>query len=260
MRTNNVYKPGDLVRCVVPKEVPDENIFLWKYINGLTKDVYTFTTTIIDDFKYITTTAPSEDSNLLLKYNDMVEYIRIGNPPVNLILHYIKYKDSETLDYEQYDYSSNLLNQGELSDIGDNFYIAPDITVQSSFYNVMGNIITLTLPSSYLTLCDVNEGTVLLQRGNWQLIALPYEGNVAEDFIDILADNQGVPAEDLVEICSAYPGHINKFLSYIPGFTNKSSEHNFKLYYTDNSSHENTAFWIKCKEWTHTTDDILFSW
>ncbi len=126
---------------------------------------------------------------------------------------------------------------------------------------------TILKSTNNYTLCMLNntcvddtEGTVELQRGNWQLIAIPEEGKVKDIFIDRLSTQEGVPATELIKVASAYPGHINKFLSYIPGFTSETSEHNFDLIVYDNTSREITAFWVECKEWTHRSDNIIFKW
>lgn len=259
MRSNNILGKNSAFKSVITDGIVDEDITIWKYISGDTKSTLDFTTEVIDGFKYVELTTPNEDCYILYKYGDNVEFIRVGSPIVVLMLHYIKHSD-EVLDYTQYNYNSEVINSNILKSIGDNFYIAPTISVVESFYVVMGRILTLTLPSSYVSVCDTVNGTILLQRGNWQLVTIPIDGKVADDFVDKLETQEGVSGDSMIEVCSAYPGHINKFLSYIPGFTAKASEHNFSLQYTDEGNKEYAAFWVKCKDWTHTTEDIIFNW
>jgi len=113
------------------------------------------------------------------------------------------------------------------------------------------------------------SGTIRLNNNNWQLIAIPVENKtVGNYFIPKVADaiktyDVDKDASDVIEVCSAYPGHINKFLSYIPGFTLDSSEHNFNLTMVDGVDiKEVTGFWIKVKNYYSITDDvdILIDW
>jgi len=259
MRSNNLTKINQLKTIVLPDTILSSSINIYVYISGTSTTPLSSTITVKGSFKYITFTTPNYDCVLLVDYAGGSEFIRVGAPPVYLILKYIKY-GTEPITYTQYDYNSVALRSGVMNSLGNDFYVSNNVSLVESFYVVMGGIVTLTLPSSYYSLCDYDNGTLLLQRGKWQLVGLPLNGKVASEFIDTLALQEGVLGSDLIEICSAYPGHIDKFLSYIPGFTLTTSEHNFDLYYVDNTSKEITAFWVKCKNWTHTTNDILFSW
>ena len=125
----------------------------------------------------------------------------------------------------------------------------------------MGSIVTLTDPTKYASVnIESLKGNILLQRGRWQLITLPLVGKIKDKFLVELENQTGVPYGDLVEVVGAYPGHINKFLSYIPGFTQDTDVENFDLIMDDKGNKEITAFWVKCKEWTHSQNDILFNW
>jgi len=259
MRSNNLTNYNEIKTLVLPATTPDTTIKLFTYISGTTKTPLSFTVTVIGSFKYIDFTTPNFDCHILVTYEGGSEFIRVGKPPIFLMLKYIKY-GTEQVTYTQYDFNSNVLNTGNLVSIGDDFYVSNNISIVKSFYVVMGGIVTLTLPNSYYAICDYNNGTVLLERGKWQLVALPISGKVKEDFVDKIALQEGVLDTSLIEVCSAYPGHIDKFLSYIPGFTLPTSQQNFDLYYIDNGNKEITAFWVKCKNWTHTTNNILFKW
>ena len=259
MRINNIFELEQAVTVTVPNTVTDTDIEIFVYVEGTTKETLTFDIDSILDFKYIKFTTPSYDCTVIVKYGTGVEFMRVGNPPVYLLLHYIPY-DNEPVTYEQYDYDSQMIKSGDMVDIGDNIYVSNNIDIVKSFYKVMNGIVTLTLPERFYSAGSSSNGQITLERGNWQLIAIPIEGDVATEFVTKLANSVGVADTDLIEVCSAYPGHVNKFLSYIPGFTSLTSEHNFQLTYQDGTSSEVTAFWVKCKEWTHTTDNIVFSW
>lgn len=105
------------------------------------------------------------------------------------------------------------------------------------------------------------SGSVRLQRGVWQIIAIPVTGSkVNEYFLQPLATQEGENIEDLIEVVNTYRGDNNRFLSFIPNVTNPASENNFYLTYDDQGNQEVTGFWVKMKEYAHTTNDLIFSW
>jgi len=108
-----------------------------------------------------------------------------------------------------------------------------------------------------------------LNNNNWQLVAVPVNLKTVGDYfipkIDALIKAYDVTksAADVIEVCSAYPGHVNKFLSYIPGFTLSTSPQNFGLVIEDGVNiKEVTGFWIKVKNYYPITGntDILVKW
>ena len=112
-------------------------------------------------------------------------------------------------------------------------------------------------------------GSIKLNNNNWQLIAIPTDGKTVGDYFipkveaAIQAYDSTKTAADVIEVCSAYPGHINKFLSYIPGFTLNTSEHNFSLVIADGVDiKEVTGFWVKVKNYYTITgnEDITIAW
>lgn len=259
MRPNNLVNLNTPFTLVVPGYIQDTDIHVWYYVYGTDKVAITHTVVVKSGFKYITITTPIFDCHIFIKYGEGTEFIRVGNPPIYLMLHYNNI-DNIPMEYVQYNYNSDVLKTGTLINIGDNFYVTNNINIENSFYMLAGGLVTLTMPARYISNINDSNGSILLERGKWQLIAIPKDGYIGENFIDVLSLQEGIPGNELIEICSAYPGHINKFLSYIPGFTSKSSEHNFKLSYIDNGNVEITAFWVKCKQWQHTTSDIVFNW
>lgn len=113
------------------------------------------------------------------------------------------------------------------------------------------------------------SGKIKLNPDAWQMISIPVENKTVEeyflkkveDFVKIY--NPGNKASDVIEVCNAYPGHLNKFLSFVPGFTNVESEHNFSHVINDGSSiNEITGFWVKVKDYKSMTlnNDIVIEW
>lgn len=259
MRYNNVYKKEDIVSLVIPVEIKNTDIHTFKYVYCTNKVSISYDLVENGPYKYITINPLNEDCYVIVKFGIYTEFIRVGEPPVLILVNYANL-DQNLLEYKQYNYNSEIIAFGTLTYIEDDVYVIPVTKVERSFFVILNNIVTLTLPDRFISMVDYAEGTVELQRGNWQLIAIPEEGKVKDIFIDRLATQEGVPATELIKVASAYPGHINKFLSYIPGFTSETSEHNFDLIVYDNTSREITAFWVECKEWTHRSDNIIFKW
>lgn len=113
------------------------------------------------------------------------------------------------------------------------------------------------------------SGYIRLNNNNWQLIAIPIKTHtVGEYFINkvtaaVQALNPSKTATDVIEVASAYPGQVNKFLSFIPGFTLLTSDQNFSLMMSDGTSvNEITAFWVKCNNYYTFTNntDIVIEW
>lgn len=139
-------------------------------------------------------------------------------------------------------------------------------TIKDSFGLEYSQTSLINLNSS--TVCT-GSGNIRLNNDNWQLVAVPVENKTVGDYfitkIDTIIKGYDITktAADVIEVCSAYPGHINKFLSYIPGFTVGTSEHNFSLIMVDGVAiKEVTGFWIKVKDYYAITNDvdILVEW
>jgi hypothetical protein len=116
--------------------------------------------------------------------------------------------------------------------------------------------------------CD-GTGRIKLNNNAWQLISIPVKGkNIKEYFLDnIEAQIQAIDSTktvaDVVERCSAYPGHIDDFLTFVPGVTNPLGENNFPLVIDDGTNiHEVSGFWVRVLDYYIITGgtDIVFEW
>jgi hypothetical protein len=141
-----------------------------------------------------------------------------------------------------------------------------EVTLRDEFnLETTQEVISTFISSSECT----GEGTIRINNNAWQLIAIPVDGKNVEDYFINRMDaiiktyDPSKSASDVIESASAYPGHVNKFLTYIPNFTLSHSEHNFSLVINDGSSiNEVTGFWIKALDYHSITggDDIMFNW
>lgn len=281
MRYNNVYNTNETITLVVPAELENRDIYAYKYVYGSDKTPIAVMTNVMGNYKYIYINALNIDCYIIVKLGSETEFIRVGRPPVSILFRLENYipeivrnnvydEEGNIIDttvteipftYKQYNYNSTLLSEGEPIDLNDDIYVIPVATIARSYFDLMGSIVTLTDPTKYASVnIDSLKGNILLQRGRWQLITLPLIGKIKDKFLVELENQTGVPYGDLVEVVGAYPGHINKFLSYIPGFTQDTDVENFDLIMDDKGNKEITAFWVKCKEWTHSQNDILFNW
>ncbi len=94
------------------------------------------------------------------------------------------------------------------------------------------------------------KGTIRLQFGGFQLIALPVNKKVS-DLVDLIASKTGLSESEVVEVCNAAPGNsisVGSMYNYVPGVTNKLSSNNFDLIMEDGNIKEITGFWIHMKE------------
>ena len=114
--------------------------------------------------------------------------------------------------------------------------------------------------------CDGSSGTALsgtlrLQFGGFQLIALPVNKKVS-DLVDLIASKTGLVDFEVVEVCNAAPGNassVGSMYNYVPGVTNKLSSNNFDLIMEDGNIKEITGFWIHMKE-HHTLSYVDIQW
>ncbi len=94
------------------------------------------------------------------------------------------------------------------------------------------------------------KGTIRLQFGGFQLIAIPVNRKVS-DLVDLVASKTGLNDFEVIEVCNAAPGNaasVGSMFNYVPGVTNKLSSNNFDLIMEDGNIKEITGFWIHMKE------------
>ena len=91
------------------------------------------------------------------------------------------------------------------------------------------------------------KGTLRLQFGGFQLVALPVDKKVS-DLVDLISAKTGLTDSDVVKVCNAAPGAngvVGSMYNYVPGVSNKASSNNFDLIMLDTDVKEITAFWIQ---------------
>ena len=106
----------------------------------------------------------------------------------------------------------------------------------------------------------VGSGSVKLERGVWQSIAIPVKQKVYEYFLVRLAEKYNVNPEDMVEVVNTYRGELNKWLSFVPGVTSPASEHNFWLIHDDAGHDEVSGVQVKMKPCDFLDEDPIFDW
>lgn len=259
MRFNNNYKIGDVFSIVLPGVINKTTIKAFKYNIGSELSQVHIDIVTSNGYHFISLRTIENDSYYLITYPDGVEFIRIGQPPTMIFMYY---QDDiiNVLNYKQHKYDGTIVSEGTLTYIGNNIYAILVTNLERSFFAIEDTIVTLTLPEKYYSIASFTKGKILLQRGGWQLITIVESGKVKDIFLDRLARQENLPITELIEVVAAYPGHLNRFLTYSPGFTLPTSEHNFDLLINDNGYEEITSFWVKCKNWPHTTEDIVYSW
>lgn len=200
-------------------------------------------------------TLPNEDCIVCCVLNGCPVFARVGEPNVQYITY--AYGTGKVVGYERVDNAGGAIESGNLVEYGYGLYGFVPNSLVYSLIKVGGVTSTLDVPYEST---EGTSGTIKLQRGVWQLIAIPREDTVAEYLCDRLAAQEGVEASELIEIVNTYRGSDDKFLSYVPGVTSKQSVNNFSLVYDDNGSNEIAGVWVKTKEWVHTAGDLIIDW
>jgi len=150
------------------------------------------------------------------------------------------------------------------------FTLVGDYRITAVAKDTFGLETSVTVESSFLSSTSCTGfGNIDLNNDAWQLLAIPVDDKTIGDYFVARVDaaikeyDSTKSASDVIEVCSAYPGHINKFLSYIPGFTEASSIHNFSLVMADSGGiKEITGFWIRVKNYYPITggESIVVPW
>jgi len=238
----------------------DEDISLFKFVDEELSELDAPTINTIENFFKVEISTPDEDCYLIIQWGSHTEFMRVGNPPL-----YVMLSSQTDISYKQFDYDGSELDSGDATHIDNNFYYINPSSIDPSFFVLNDrHIITLVVPS-----CDVatsSSGRIHLQENAWQMIAINVEGvKVKEYLLDKLAEICDTDTENIVKRVSAYFGDENKFTSFIPAVTDSESSKNFELVRTDASNDlevkEITAFWIKMLDYkTYYDDELIFEW
>lgn len=203
-------------------------------------------------------TAPDEDCQICSIFNGYPVMMSIGSPEVRFI-HY-EGKIGETIPFLRVDENGDVLDSGNLIELSNGFYYHVPTDLGLSIYIIHGVSHILKVP--YIIGGGSLSGQILLQKDEWQLIAVPIEGKIYEDFIVYIENKYSVNGADIFEVFNAYPATINQaseFLSFIPNITSPLTKHNFPLIVTDaNSEQEIIGFWCKTKNYVG--NELIFDW
>jgi hypothetical protein len=250
-------KYGETLDKVFKDEDNTSSIEIFIYVLGGELVSYTnFTRTRLNDYTRFNINTPDIDGYMFVKSGLNVEFIKIGDPLPQLFIYDTRYGGT----FNQYDMDGNEISNGNLISLGNNFYTVGLLTMVKSFYDVPGKVLAVLNPENYVSEADVVNGTIRIQRDAWQFIAIPKEGKVKDIFIDKFAEQAGEDITELIVSASSYRVDKGKYLTYLPGFTLENGEHNFDLTFQDMESKELCPILLKTKAWTHTTDDIVYSY
>lgn len=124
------------------------------------------------------------------------------------------------------------------------------------------------LPPEEALVSGLQEGTIELEPG-WNLIAVPavygrwdgstvvHDGSRAKIKEYVVDQLESLYGAGIVAVANSYPGDLGYFLSFVPGSTPASSEHNFYLMREDPLGQwEPQGFWIKITG----TQPVQFQW
>jgi len=212
----------------------------------------------------VNVTLPNVDCIVCSILNGSVLFLKVGNP----IIRYLYYKGTTSLviPYIREDTSGTILENSNLTEYGYGIYGFIPTDTTHSIITVESNSIALDVNYSQ------TSGSITLNYtpgvATWQQIAIPVNNTTVKNYfldgLDVLIKTYDNTKSvlDVVERVSAYPGNVNKFLTFIPGITPATSEGNFPLTITDGNSVEITAFWVKIKDYGAITNNtsLVFNW
>ena len=203
-------------------------------------------------------TAPNEDCQLCSIFNGYPVMLTIGSPEVRF-LHY-EGKTGATVPFKRIDDTGAEIESGNLTELGEGFYYHVPSDLGLSIYIVHGKSQILKVP--YIVGPDSLSGKILLQKDKWQLLAVPIDGKIYEDFVKKIEDKYNVVGSDIFEAFNAYPATAtqnSETLNFIPGVTNINTKHNFALKMTDSDgADEILGFWCKTKNYSG--DTLVYDW
>jgi hypothetical protein len=91
------------------------------------------------------------------------------------------------------------------------------------------------------------DGEIVLYRNQWHTVAIYRENaTVKEYFVDGLASKYSVDASEIIERISMWDEANNKWISFIPDFTDISDSANFLLV----NGEDMQGFFVKTKDYT----------
>ena len=201
---------------------------------------------------------PDEDCFLIIEQGSFFDIIRVGAPPIVMIL-----KDDGVRTLHQFDEMGNLVSSIESELIFQDYYRVIPSSVQSGYFESDGLTLPFKLPYITPTITGDLSGSITCQPG-WQLICIPTiygkweSGHIVKDttpatvknyIIDQLCEKMSitdVELRDYVQVLNAMRGgQLSQ--NYVVGLTSETSVNNFRLAYQDETSSEIefTAFWIK---------------
>lgn len=229
---------------------------------------------MVDGIYTSTFQTPNNEDNLLLITNETNKkyvHFKIDETATDMIFA-VAYQSQQNFNFKIRDTLLNLLHTISGTNVFDNVYklnlnflSSPD-----SYIIEFGNdTVRVELPfTKEQTITEATSGSIQIEPNRWQLVSIPVKygyfdkniGKIVNDgvtrakikeyVIDQVEYKYG-PPEQFIEVCNAYIGDKNYFYSFVVGFTNPASEHNFPLIYLDYDSNDNitreeiTGFWIK---------------
>jgi len=211
-----------------------------------------------NDHKKYDYVAPDEDCQICSIFNGYPIIFQVGSPEVRFI-HY-EGKTGKTINFKRIDENGDEIESGTLTELSNGFYYHVPSDLGTSIYVIHGKSYILKVP--YITGSGSLSGKILLQKDKWQMIAVPKDGKIHEDFVQYLEDKYTVVGSDIFEVFNAYPATItqsSEFLSFIPGVTSPLTKHNFDMVMSDeNDEQEVVGFWCKTKNYSG--DELIYDW
>jgi len=201
-------------------------------------------------FKQYNLTAPNEDCYVLVLFNGIPQFFRVGVPTLRIFTY--NGKTTPVVTYKLLTFAGVVSMQGNMTHLGIGiWYVTPNTTGDFIFSCSVGAPIPVHTP--YVVDTVGMSGKIVFQKDKWMMLAVPKENAKISDLCAAMETKYGVSASTIFRIFNAYPAtatQSDEMLDYKPNVTPNNTKYNFSLVYSDGTSKEITGFWCRTLNYT----------
>lgn len=191
-------------------------------------------------------TVPNEDCYVLCLLNGMPKFFRVGTPTIRGLIY--ANVAGLTLPYELLDFAGTVIQNNNLTDVGNGVYCMKPATTGDYILNITG-MGPVPMHTPYVVDTAGMSGKIVFQKDAWMIIAVPKASSKIADIVTAIENKYSVNGNTLFRVFSAYPStnaQHSEMLDFVPGVTPTGSKYNFPLVVNDiNGGIEIVGMWCK---------------
>ena len=189
-------------------------------------------------------TVPNEDCYVLCLLNGMPKFFRVGTPTIRGLIY--ANVAGLTLPYELLDFAGTVIQNNNLTDVGNGVYCMKPATTGDYILNITG-MGPVPMHTPYVVDTAGMSGKIVFEKDRWMLLAIPKSNAKISDVVDAIGNKYGIDPWSIFVVFSAYPSTTTQhgeMLDYARPTPN-GSKYNFNLVYSDGTNTEITGMWCK---------------